>query len=412
MKIIDLAGKWYLKEKNHNEIIEGKLPGCNFLDLMKNNKIKDVFVGKNELEASWVGERDWEYYRDYDISQSLLQNEFVFLKISKPDTICDIFINDKLVAKAKNSHLDYEFDIKEYLKVGKNSIRILFYSPIKYIEKKQNQDKFPYNHMGINGFAHIRKAAYHFGWDWGPVLPPSGVNGDIKIVAFQKAYIKDVDISQRHFDNKVNLEIKSFIVSRLKDVELVLCVKIYDPQEGLIYEKKGDKYAYNFVVENPKLWQPNGYIKRDVEPLYKIDVSLSDNKGIVQDNKSYKIGLRTIELDTSKDSFGNQFTFIVNKIRIFAKGGNWIPSDSFITRVSDDKLEKLIKSCKSANMNMIRVWGGGFYESDFFYELCDKYGILVWQDFMFACHPYPFYEGDFLQSVKDEIAFNVKRLKH
>ncbi|MFA6766422.1 MAG: glycoside hydrolase family 2 protein [Clostridia bacterium] len=405
MQFIEL-NEWILKEVG-GRTFKGALPGCNYLDLLKNNLIQDPFYGENEKKAKWVGERDWEYSADFEVPKAVLENEYVFLKISSPDTIVDIFINDTKAAHTRNCHMDYSIDVKRYLKAGKNSIRLYFYSPIKYIQKKQAKDRFPFNAMGISGFPHIRKPSYHFGWDWGPILPPSGVNGKIKI-AYSNAYIEDAKILQTHFDNKVKLDIKADIVSKIGST---LSVKILDPNGELIYHKESLELSQSLYIQNPLLWQPNTFEDREEQPLYEVILETVAN-GKIEDGKSFKIGLRTIELDTSKDAWGENFAFLVNGKRHFMKGGNWIPSDSFITRTTDQKLENLIKNCKDANMNMIRVWGGGFYERDYFYELCDRHGILVWQDFMFACQPFPFYDPEFFELVKEEIAFNVKRLRH
>lgn len=420
MKEINLKGEWSLKSYDHNkdnEIeIKGALPGCNYLDLMKADILADVFYGDNEYKSKWVAEKDWEYSRQFVVDEKTIDSDFVFLKISGADTLINIYINDNLVAKTQNAHINYEFNIKKYIKLGENEIRLYIYSPINYINQKQNEDKYPSNLMGISGFPHIRKPACHFGWDWGPVLPPSGVSGYIKIQAFNYGYIKDFTVNQRliTFD-KAEIEVICDIVKKSANVEkYYLGVTVRDNKQNILLKKKDEireSRSINIInIVNPELWEVNGASDRKIQPLYNIECQLICQD--IVDEKKVEIGIREIELDTSEDEFGKQFAFVVNGKRIFAKGGNWIPADSFITRKTDEEIEYFIKSCVDANMNMIRVWGGGYYESDVFYRLCDKYGILVWQDFAFACQPYPFYNQEFLQNVKNEVSSVVKRLRN
>lgn len=343
----------------------------------------------------------------------MISNDYVFLKISGVDTLADIFINEIFVAHTENAHADYCFDIKSFLIEGKNSIRIYICSPINFVNMRQKVEKFPFSLMGISGFMHMRKPAYHFGWDWGPILPPSGITGNITIEGFSKAYIEDVEIIQQHGDGvmlKVFTDIQCLNYKGLK-----LLIKVSDPQMNIVYQEKIPinelRTAAEVEIAQPQLWFPNGFESKRTQRLYTVEVSILYLDCAV-DTKEYSIGLRTITLDTKPDEYGAQFAFFVNGVRIFAKGGNWIPSDSFVTRISDEKLEYLIKSCADANMNMIRIWGGGYYESDKFYELCDKYGILVWQDFAFACQPYPLFDDDYVENVKTEVISNIKRLRH
>lgn len=407
----NLIGKWTLKETGSEDVIKGRLPSCNYIDLMNSGEIPDVFYGENEKKALWVGERDWQYSRMFFVDEKLFACENIFLEMSGVDTIADIRINDNKIANVKNIHIDYKFDIKEYIKMGTNTIELFFYAPINYVKKEQKMDSYPHSLMGISGFPHIRKPAYHYGWDWGPILPPSGVNGEIAILGHPYGYIEEIKYSQTHSKNNVLLSLQVQIVENKGHN---ISIKVLNPLGEEILSKIQVAEESNeifFDIPNPDLWYANGMNEQKQQPLYTVITELLFNDEN-SDRKSVEIGFRTIELDTKKDEFGSQFAFVVNGIRIFAKGANWIPSDSFVSRITDEKLEFHIKSCAMANMNMIRVWGGGYYESDLFYELCDKYGVLIWQDFAFACNPYPFYNAEFLENVQNEVESVVKRLRH
>ncbi|MDD4316333.1 MAG: glycoside hydrolase family 2 protein [Clostridia bacterium] len=411
---LNLGGTWNMRQKGEEKVFPAKLPGTNYEALIANSIIPDVFFGTNEKDVKWVGEKDWEFSRQFDVDASLMAMDFIFLKISGVDTLADISINGQLVAHTENAHTAYCFDIKKLVKVGENSISIYICSPINYVNMAQKSERFPYSLMGISGFQHMRKPAYHFGWDWGPILPPSGITGAIMIESFSKAYIEDVEILQRHEGGKVTLEVAANIQC-LNYKGLKLLLQVADAGQNIVYREKipisSLTTVTNVEIEKPELWFPNGFKDRQTQPLYTVEVSILHLDSAI-DTKQYSIGLRTITLDTSSDEYGSQFAFFVNGIRFFAKGGNWIPSDSFVTRISPEKLEYLIKSCAEANMNMIRVWGGGYYESDMFYELCDRFGIMVWQDFAFACQPYPLFDTDYVENVKSEVVSNVKRLRH
>lgn len=416
MTNIDLRGNWLLRKSDDDAINNAQLPGCNYLDLMDNKIIDDVFYGSNEKKYFEVAESDWIYSKKFHVKKDFTNNDFIFLNISGLDTIADIYINNSLIGSGENAYIDYRFDIKNYLNFGENEIKIYFYSPVKYIQKKNKEDKAFYNSNGLDGYTHIRKPAYHFGWDWGPTLPPSGISGDINITAFKKGYINDFKITQEHNEGKVKININAQVLSNDIDISAFkVIIKLFAPDNCEIESKelslKDNNISASFDVANPVLWFPNGFKDNDIKPLYQIKAQLFRNDEI-EDERALKIGLRTIEHDTAPDNFGTQFAFKVNGTRIFCKGANWIPTDSFVTRTTSKQLEYLIKSMADANMNMIRIWGGGYYGSNELYDLCDKYGILVWQDFQFACHPYPLYNENLLETAIKEVEDNVKRIRH
>ncbi|MFY9113700.1 MAG: glycoside hydrolase family 2 protein [Dethiobacteria bacterium] len=418
MITLDLNGPWILmRSDDPDNPIEARIPGCNYLDLMREKIIDDVFYGTNERLYRWVAEKDWIYTRQFTVDDRVLDHDFIFLSVSGLDTVADIYINEELIGHGKNAYVDYRFDLKNHLLAGGNEIKIYFHSPIKYISEKQRKDPFPHNYNGLTGFPHLRKPAYHFGWDWGPILPPSGISGGICINAFKRGYINDFAVRQQHFKDKVRLvmALETVRSDNAESRDFALLCKIFGPDDQEICTQRinltGDKMNWEMDIDHPVLWYPNGYRDVKTQPLYRIELELIDQEEI-HDKKHYKIGLRTIELDRDNDRWGQTFAFKVNGKKIFCKGANWIPADSFITRTDADHLEYLVRSMAQANMNMVRVWGGGYYGSEEFFDLCDKYGLLVWQDFQFACAPYPLYDHDFLNDVLREIDDQVKRLRH
>ena len=409
-----LNGEWKFRKNDGGEWLGAQVPGCNYLDLLRLDKIKDPFVGTNEKEAYWVALEDWEYARSFAVTQELLESDRVILRADMLDTICDVYINDILVGNGQNCHLRYEWDVKDKLRAGENEIRIVFYSPVRYVEKKQAQEKCPPNSNGQNGIPHIRKPQCHFGRDWGPVLPPSGISGDIGIIAQNGAVIKDAIIKQSHSDNKVTLDISAqaeILSDKYVSYELIVTA----PNGEVIADINGEaaeSISHTVEIDDPQLWWTHELNPVDEQPIYDVAITLKDNSGNSLDRTDKKIGLRTLTLDRSKDEWGFNFRFILNGVPIFVKGANWIPADSFINRYTRERLEYDLQAALFSNMNMLRIWGGGYYESDLMYDLCDKYGILLWQDFQFACQAYPFFDNELTENVKAEVEYNVKRLRH
>lgn len=409
-----LNGEWQFRQKNSGEWMQASVPGCNYLDLLRLGKIKDPFLGTNEKDVYWVALEDWEYKRTFSLEQDFLDFDSITLCCSMLDTICDVYINEFLIGKGNNCHRQFEWNIKEKLHCGENCIRIVFYSPVRYVEKKQAQEKCPANNNGQNGIPHIRKPQCHFGWDWGPVLPPSGISGDIKIVSKNAAKISDMLIKQQHTDGAVLLNV-SAKANVLSDKYSSYKLTVTAPDGSIIAdinEKAASDINHCIKIENPQLWWTHELNPVDEQPLYTVKLTLEGALGECFDSMAKKIGLRTIELNRSADKWGSNFCFVLNGVEIFVKGANWIPADSFINRYSESRLEYDLQAALYSNMNMIRIWGGGYYESDAMYDLCDRYGILLWQDFPFACQPYPFFDKELTDNIKSEVEYNVKRLCH
>ncbi|MEG0547034.1 MAG: glycoside hydrolase family 2 protein [Oscillospiraceae bacterium] len=402
-----LNGKWQFKDVKSSEWLVGTVPGCNYLDLLNLDLISDPFDGLNEKDAYWVAKTDWEYKKSFKISKQDLQSNEIRLTALMLDTICDVFINEKLVGYGQNCHIKYSFPIKDFLVVGENTIRILFRSPVNFVDNLYKKEKTPRNNNGQNGIVNIRKPQCHFGWDWGPVLPPSGITKDIYIEFLDVAQIDDFKITQEHKDGTVLINVN--VKPEIFDTSNIECEVSVEAPNGKKLTQKG--FSSEFLIKNPELWWTNDLSDKKEQPLYKVTATLyKEGKKVDTDEK--KIGLRTIVLNRDNDVYGSNFQFILNGVPLFIKGANYIPPDSFITRFDEEKLQYTINSVLFSNMNMLRIWGGGYYESDELYDACDKYGILLWQDFCFACQAYPFFKEAFLQNVKDEIKYNVTRLRH
>ncbi len=412
---ISLDGEWLFRNSSDDDCkwLNGTVPGCNYLDLLRLEKITDPFIGNNEKDCYWVAEKDWEYKKSFDVTSAQLSSDKIYLDCTQLDTICKVYINDIHVGVAENCHISYSFDIKSQLQIGENIVKIMFSSPINYVKNAQKNTKCPNNANGQTGIPNIRKPQCHFGWDWGPVLPPSGISGKIGINFYNYAKINDFLVKQEHINKeKVELNI-SFNAELYKDIALDYEVNIKTPSNEIIH-RTATLETNNFLkidINNPELWWTKELSNKTKQPLYVVTITIIYDKKVV-DTKSKKIGLRTIELNQNKDKYGQNFQFILNGVPIFAKGANYIPADSFITRYSAEKLKKDISACLFSNFNMIRIWGGGYYASDDFYDICDEVGLLIWQDYMFSCQPYPFFEEKFLENVLNEVGLVTKRICH
>ncbi len=404
MKKITLNGKWFFNKIGEDKIYEAKVPGDVFSDLFANKVIPNPLIGLNEEKVQWVGECDWSYTKEFNMSKEDLDYEYIELNFEMLDTITEVYFNDKKIADTKNINRHYAFDIKPFAKVGINTIKVLFFSPLSYISKKQSQNPLPNSTLGEAGSCHIRKSPYHFGWDWGPHFLTVGISGDCYVKCFDVCKIVRVDTQQNHFDNMVSLTIETEVSQKNPQLEFCYTLSLGEKQ---IARYKGDAKT-TIDIRNPQLWWCNNM---GDQPLYDLDIIVSQGNKVL-DKRSMKIGLRTITLDTKEDKYGKNFCFYLNGKKIFARGANWIPADSFINNISTQRLYDLLYKAKISNMNMLRVWGGGYYESNAFYDMCDRMGILVWQDFNFACSPYPFDDKEFVDEVLLEITDNVLRLKN
>ena len=393
---------WKVQKFSDNVWSKAHVPGTIHTDLFLNKQIQDPFDGNNENQLQWIEEQYWVYQTKFSVSKKELtaQNkELVFYGL---DTDASVYLNDSLVLEANNMFRTWRIPIQKLLREGSNTLRVEFESSVQKAKKSAALSPFV---LPGEEKVYVRKAPYQFGWDWGPRFVTAGIWKNVAIRFWNSAQLESVSYSQEELNNKV---------AQLKIKTTVKCVNggIYsieiNNKKQTVSLKKGIQIVeIPYQINNPKKWWPNGLGKQN---LYNFSIRIR-KKGKILDQKKLQIGLRTIELVQEKDSLGKSFYFKVNGRKVFMKGANYIPPESFMPKMTYKKYKNLIETAVKSNMNMIRVWGGGVYENDAFYDLCDQKGILVWQDFMFACALFPGDE-DFVSNVKQEVKDQVVRLQN
>lgn len=393
---------WSFKNSKEKKWLTAKVPGTVHLDLMNNKIIPDPFKDENEKKIQWIENENWDYQTRFKILPKELNNQNIDLVFNGLDTFSEVYLNGKLLQKTDNMFRIWKIPVKQYLISGENVLNVKFQSAIN--EGKKLAEEVPFT-MPESPRSFVRKAQYQFGWDWGPRLVTAGIWKNVKLNFWNNAIIESVNVEQKKLTKeKADLNIQSQIISE-KEGKYTF---IINDKPFTVQLKKGkNSLQIPFVIDNPKLWQPNG---SGIPNLYGLKFLLKKNKEILSE-KDFRIGLRTVELVQEKDSKGKSFYFKINGQPLYIKGTNWIPADSFSPRITKEKYQYLIKQAKDANMNMIRIWGGGIYEDDEFYKACDENGILVWQDFMFAGSFYPSDEV-FLHNVKEEVKDQINRLQN
>lgn len=413
MENYSLNGKWRMKDTAEERWIEAQVPGSVFSDLLREGLMEDPFYRDNEDKAVKLSYRDYEYIREFNITPDMLKKDKVLLYCEGLDTLTEIRINGRQAARTDNMHRCYEFDVKELLKKGKNNIHIKFYSPAEFIKKMQKKNplwKKAFD-IAMPGFYHLRKAHSMFGWDWGPRIPDSGIWRDINLKFYDYGRLKDTYVKQKHRKDNINLRVQVNFEALVKK-GLSLEVLINSPRGIKLIKRSKIGHSennrnFNIKIKDPELWWPSGYGK---QPLYGVRVNLKNEEKII-DSKDFRIGLRTLGIRQKKDRWGKSFELVVNGVPIFARGANYIIEDNLMPRYSKKRTEELIKDCIAANFNCIRVWGGGIYPADYFFELCDRYGLIVWQDLMFACSVYPAGRR-ITKNIKKELEDNIKRIRN
>ncbi|TGD57388.1 beta-mannosidase [Flavobacterium humi] len=396
------AENWHFKKTEDKNWLPATVPGTVHTDLWNNKVIPDPFWGTNEKQLLGIENENWEYESVFTVTGQELKHETIELQFDGLDTYAKVYLNNELVLEADNMFRTWKIDVKNTLKKGKNKLYILFEPAVK--KGKEEAQKLPYVLPGDEK-VFTRKAQYQYGWDWGPRFVTAGIWKDVKLVSWDAAVITNVKYFQKKLsDEKAELEFVAEIQSNKKDV---FQLKINNESKTIALKKGTNNIAMSYVIANPKRWWSNGLGEAY---LYPFSISLSRNATVFS-KKQMHIGLRTLELIQEKDKSGKSFYFKLNGIPVFMKGANYIPPDSFLPRVKDSVYQSIVSNAANAHMNMLRVWGGGVYADDAFYEECDKKGILVWQDFMFACAMYPD-DAHFVANVKKEVADNVKRLQN
>ena len=383
-----LNGKWNIASNDSMYNFEGDIPGTDFGNLIKYGLLKNPLISGIEQEALVTAEKDFTFSREFEVAKDLLNAKNVRLRCACVDTLCTVLLNDKKVAELNNAYIALDADIKDAIKEGKNKIVFEFHSAYKYIKERQAKAAMPGNFNGVDGIPYIRKPGCHFGWDWGPCVPYSGILDDIEIVAFDSE-ITNIQINQKTTKEKAVLEIKAD-----------------GADEIVVVSPKGKEYKVKdnlVVIEKPELWYTRELSQTKTQPLYTVKF-ISKEQTIER-----KIGLRDLYLDQSKDEFGTNFSLMINGERVFAKGANLIPFAAIYEDATNKTVDYYLNLAVESNFNVIRVWGGGSYANEYLLNKCDELGLLVWQDFCFACQLYPFYEEDFLANVVKEIEENVKR---
>ena len=414
---ITLTKDWRFRETGKDDWHAATVPGCVHTDLLANRLIEDPFYRDNEQKQQWIGKTDWEYQTTFSARADLLNAARIELVFEGLDTYADVYLNDTLLFKADNMFRTWTADCKPLIKAGDNTLRIRFRSPINEILPAMKAMKYELpapNDQGEKTSPHTRKAPYQYGWDWGPRFVTCGIWKPVRLVAWSGARIDDLHVELQSLSPSAAKLVAHVDVVAASALDAIISVATgIEGQQARGAEKPVklspgmNRIDIVLLIASPRLWWPNG---QGAQPLYTTTAVLKV-RGNRLDEASRRIGVRTLELRQQPDKDGKSFTFVVNGVPVFAKGGNWIPADSFPNRVNRERYRHLIQSCKDANMNMLRVWGGGYYERDDFYDLCDEMGILVWQDFMFACSMYPASAG-FLESVRHEAIDNVKRLRN
>ena len=408
--VVSLNGEWAFRPAGAEEWERGTVPGDVYTDLLRNDAIPDPFVGDNELDVQWVGETAWEYRRTVDLDGDFLDHDAVLIECLGLDTVAEVAVNGATVLETANMHREHAVDVSDHLREGENAVAVRFDSPVEYAAERRREHpydvpliRYPVDQPGRN---FVRKAQCHFGWDWGPCLPTVGIWRDVRLVGHSVPRVDYTTTEQTHRDDgSVTLAVRAGLdAPRAGEYAVSAAVDGHETRRNVSLDAGETEVVLTFDVPDPDLWWPNGY---GDQPLSDLVVTVSDGDRVA--TATDRIGFRDLELVREADARGESFRFEVNGEPVYAKGANWIPADALPGRVDDADYDDLLSSAAAANMNMVRVWGGGVYERDAFYETCDELGLLVWQDFMFACALYPGTD-EFVESVEGEATDQVRRL--
>ena len=409
-ELINLNGSWTISQLDGNISINGRVPGLIHHDLIDRGIVDEPYYRMNEKTQQWVGESTWEYRRTFSLTQEQLIKRRILLSFDAIDTIAEIFINESKIAEVDNYFIRWRFDIKDAVHIGENTLMVKVLPVRPVMEQRSGAYHLDIHRIGWCDWApkernFVRKPPSHSDWDWGPCFLTQGIPGNVTLECIDGASILAVNNAQKFSKDKAEIEFRIFVdVPEDVGVEVVINVDGQESNFAATVKNGENVIKRKVAIDNPKLWWPFGYGEQN---LYSTKISLK-SAGEVREFQQH-IGLREIELVTEKDQWGESFFFKVNGLPIFAKGGNWIPPDNFITRHSHEQLTGKLQSAVRANHNMVRVWGGGYYESEEFYDLCDRLGLMVWQDCVFASSLYPA-NASYKESVAVEITQNIRRI--
>ena len=414
---------WKFRQARLTNWYPATVPGVVHTDLLQNKIIEDPFFRLNERGLQWIDKEDWVYETCFTLAADMMRKENMELVFEGLDTYADVYLNDECILKADNMFRCWSIPVRQYIREENNILKVYFHSPVKIDVPKW--DALPYQYPASNDQSEngglfnkkisifARKAGYHYGWDWGPRLVTSGIWRPVYIRAWSDLRINDVFIEQKEVGAGRAVIAGHVELDADKDMNGVL-VTITDEVTGRVLGewqadlKRGtNRVTVDFVLHKPKLWWSNGL----GEPfLYRFRTDIIAG-GELLDSKTERVGIRSLKVVHQPDKDGHTFYIELNGHPVFAKGANYIPSDNFLPRVTPENYKRTILDAAGVNMNMLRVWGGGIYENDVFYDLCDEHGIMIWQDFMFACSMYPA-EGALLDNIHQEAVDNVKRLRN
>ena len=396
------------------------VPGTVHQDLLRHGLLPDPFYGINEQKVQWVENEDWAYRTTFTLTENQLARQAARLVFEGLDTYADVYLNGSLLFSADNMFKAYEADVKDVLRIGENRLHVVFHSPIDKALPQWETNGFEYpadnDHAAKKVSVFTRKAPYSYGWDWGIRLVTCGIWRPVSLQLYDVARVDDYWVKQLSLNNNEarldnRLEIWN-VADEAANAEVEIACSLHGKtvsqiKKPIVLQPGANLVQMPLDIEKPQRWMPNGW----GEPtLYDFSAKVI-HEGETIAEEQHRIGLRSIRVVTEKDDSGESFYFEVNGIPMFAKGANYIPSDALLPNVTTERYTKLFRNIKEANMNLIRVWGGGTYEDDRFYDLADENGILIWQDFMFACTAYPA-DAAFLQKVAEEAEYNIKRLRN
>ena len=402
------AAAWRMHQLGSDTWHEAHVPGSVYADLIADGTMPDPYWRDNEFAFFDLMKADWEYVCSFCLPEELPSR--VELICEGLDTLADVSLNDTPIGHADNMHITWEWNVKPLLRAGENELRIIFRSPINYCAEKHAAAPGWESSDATPGFRHLRKAHCMFGWDWGPRLPDAGVWRPIYLRCWEEAEIHHVEFHQEHHaDGTVSVCAWPLITSDKHSSRPEWQMIITCPDGSVLTSplQRWDGNNRSVLIEHPQLWWPRGYGE---QPLYTVEVRAVVD-GVVVDTYTRRIGLRTLSVSREKDEWGEEFCHIVNGTKIFAMGADYIPEDNILARVNPERTRRLLEDAALANMNTVRIWGGGYYPDDFFYDICDELGLLVWQDLMYACAFYDLTE-DFEESIRLETVQNVQRLHH
>lgn len=403
MNKILLNNNWTMRRTDSEDKLPATVPGSVYSDLLDNGQMENPFWKDNEIEALKLMDFDYEYETSFDADESFLNADQTILRFDGLDTLADVYLNDTHIITANNMHRTWECDVKALLKKSGNTLKVIFHSPTKFIADAFAKEPTLGTEDCMQGFVHIRKAHCMFGWDWGAHLPDMGLWREVSLISYNTVRLNSISFTQHH-DEKITLEINPEfeVLNESKDITIEYEVTAPD---GTKTTYKGDD---NKIEIDPETrWWPRGYGEQN---LYTVTVNIYEGEDLV-DSMSKRIGIRTITMDRTPDTWGEKFCVRVNGVNIFAMGADYIPEDHLLGRVTPETTRKLLEKAIFANFNSIRVWGGGYYPDDWFYDLCDEMGIIVWQDFMFACAVYDL-TPEFEANIRAEFRDNIIRLRH